>query len=432
MRRMPLHPSAVIGRKKETLMSEKRVVVTGMGTINSLGKNVEEFWTGLENGASGISRIERFNTEVLISKVAGQIKDYDPLDYFEKRALRRLSVFISYGLIAAKEAVADSGLDFSSTDPYRCGCITGSGIGGIYEIEEQVNVMNEKGLDRVSPFLIIRMINDMLPGRLSMAYNLKGANYSTTTACASSAHAILESYNTIKRNELDIIVTGGAEAPITQLSLAAFCSLHALSTGFNDNPTASSRPFDKDRDGFVIAEGSGILILEEMEHAKKRGAKIYGEIVGYGNTADAHHDTAPAPRAEGGRRAMAQAIKMAGIGLDQISWINAHGTSTKANDLNETLGIKDLFKDLAYKIPVSSIKSMLGHSLGAAAAIEAIASMKAIEKGIIPPTINYTTPDEEIDLDYVPNTARDKALNYVLSNSFGFGGHNGVLLFGKI
>lgn len=413
-------------------MSERRVVITGLGTVNSLGNTVDEFWKNAVNGVSGISNITQFDTELYTSKVAGQIKNLDPHTYYDRRQIRRISTFINYGMIAASQAVKDSGLDFENMDPTRSGVITGSGIGGIQDIEEQVTLMNEKGANRISPFLIIRMISDMLPGRITMAYNIKGPNYSTTTACASAAHAILESFNTIKRGDADVMVTGGAEAPVTQLSVGAFCSLHALSTGFNDEPAKSSRPFDKDRDGFVIAEGSGMLILEEYEHAKKRGAKIYGEFLGFGNTADAHHDTAPAPRAEGGRRAMEQALKMAKLSPSKISWINAHGTSTKANDLNETLAVKDLFGADAGRIPVSSMKSMTGHSLGAAAAIEAIGSLKAIESGIIPPTINYATPDEDMDLDYVPNESRQTKVDYVISNSFGFGGHNGVLLFGKI
>jgi 3-oxoacyl-[acyl-carrier-protein] synthase II len=293
-------------------------------------------------------------------------------------------------------------------------------------------VLREKGIDRISPFFIIKMITDMIPGKISMKYNLKGPNFSVSSACASSAHSMITAFSMVKYGYADIMVTGGVEAPITDLTLGAFCSLKALSTGYNDTPERASRPFDGKRDGFVIAEGAGTLIFEEYEHAIRRGARIYGEILGTGATADAFHDTAPAPRGEGGRRAMELALKEGCIEKEKVEYINAHGTSTKANDLNETLSVKDLFGDYAKKLAISSTKSMTGHTLGASAAIEAIASLLTMQNGIIPPTINYENPEPELDLDYVPNIAREKKVDYVLSNSFGFGGHNGVLLLGRI
>ncbi len=411
---------------------ERRVVITGLGTLNPLGNSVPEYWNNLIGGKCGIVKFNDFPMEKYTSKIAGTLKNFDPLLRLDKKEIRRLSKFVIYGLTAAIEAVNDAGMDWNFYSPERVGVITGSGIGGIEEIEkENINMVNN-GADRVSPFLIIKMITDILPGKISMRYGLKGSNFSVTTACASSAHAIMSAFWDIKNGLIDAAITGGSEAPLTPLSIAAFCSIQALSTAFNDEPEKASRPFDAKRDGFIIAEGAGMLILEEYEHAKKRGANIYAELLGAGNTADAHHDTAPAPRAEGGRRAMEQAIRIAGIDKEKIGYVNAHGTSTKANDLNETLAIKDLFGDHAKKIPVSSNKSMTGHMLGATAAVEAIASILVMKKGIIPPTINYETPDAEMDLDYVPNKAREQKVDYVISNSFGFGGHNGVLLFGKI
>ena len=411
---------------------ERRVVVTGLGTINPLGNNVEQFWNNLIIGKSGIKKIDKFDVSKIASRIAGMITNFNSEDYFDKRELRRLSTFIIYGLVAADEAMKDSHLDLERENLERIGTITGSGIGGIEEIENQCDVLREKGIDRISPFFIIKMITDMMPGKISMKYNLKGPNFSVSSACASSAHSMITAFNMIKYGYADIMVTGGVEASITELTLGAFCALRALSTGYNDTPERASRPFDGKRDGFVIAEGGGTLIFEEYEHAKRRGARIYGEIFGTGSTADAFHDTAPAPRGEGGERAMELALREGKIEKEKVGYINAHGTSTKANDLNETLAVKDLFGDHAKKLAISSTKSMTGHTLGASAAIEAIASLLTIKNGIIPPTINYENPDPELDLDYVPNIAREKKVDYVLSNSFGFGGHNGVLLFGRI
>jgi 3-oxoacyl-[acyl-carrier-protein] synthase II len=411
---------------------ERRVVITGLGTINPLGNNVEQFWNNLIAGKSGLKKIDKFDVSKITSRIAGMITNFNSEDYFDKRELRRLSTFIMYGLVATDEAVKDSHLDLERENHERIGVITGSGIGGIEEIENQHDVLREKGIDRISPFFIIKMITDMIPGKISMKYNLKGPNFSVSSACASSAHSMITAFSMVKYGYADIMVTGGVEAPITDLTLGAFCSLKALSTGYNDTPERASRPFDGKRDGFVIAEGAGTLIFEEYEHAIRRGARIYGEILGTGATADAFHDTAPAPRGEGGRRAMELALKEGCIEKEKVEYINAHGTSTKANDLNETLSVKDLFGDYAKKLAISSTKSMTGHTLGASAAIEAIASLLTMQNGIIPPTINYENPEPELDLDYVPNIAREKKVDYVLSNSFGFGGHNGVLLLGRI
>lgn len=410
---------------------ERRVVITGMGTINPLGNDVNTFWNNLIRGKSGVKTIKRLDLTDMKSTVAGIIEGFSPEDILSKKEIKRNTDFIVYALWAAEQAMRNSGIDIEKEDPNRLGIITGSGIGGLKEIEEQHTVLMNRGPLRISPFLIIKMISDMLPGKLSMKYGFKGTNFSVTSACASASHAMIEAFHNIRFGITDVIMTGGSEAPITPLGIGGFNALNALARSHNDEPEKASRPFERNRDGFVIAEGSAIFIFEEYEHAKKRGANILAEIFGTGSTADAFHETAPAPRGEGGRRAMAEAIKEAKIGLEDIGYINAHGTSTHLNDKNESEAIRDLFGDYADKLPVSSIKSMIGHTLGASAAVAAVASVKVINEGIIPPTINYDEPDPECDLYYVPNKAIEKKVDYTLTNSFGFGGHNGVLLIGK-
>ncbi|MCD6579890.1 beta-ketoacyl-ACP synthase II [bacterium] len=410
---------------------EKRVMITGMGTINPLGNDVKTFWNNLTQGKSGIKKIKRLDLTDMKSIVAGVITGFSPEDILSKKEIKRNTDFILYALWAAEQAMKDSGLDIEKENPNRLGIITGSGIGGIKDIEEQHTILLAKGPLRISPFLIVKMIADMVPGKLSMKYGFKGTNYSIASACASSTHAMIEAFHNIKFGVADIVMTGGSEAPITPIGLGGFNALNALSKQYNDEPEKSSRPFEKNRDGFVVAEGAAIFIFEEYEHAKKRGAHIYAEVMGAGSTADAFHETAPAPRAEGGRRAMEEAVRESKISLEDIGYINAHGTATRLNDKNETEAIKDMFGDHAKKLAISSIKSMIGHTLGASGAVASVASIMAINTGIIPPTINYDEPDPECDLYYVPNKAIERKVDYTLTNSFGFGGHNGVLLIGK-
>ena len=411
---------------------ERRVVITGMGTINPLGNDVKTFWNNLIHGKSGVKKIDTLDLTDMKSIVAGMITGFSPEDILSKKEIKRNTDFIVYALWSAEQAMKNSGLDLEKEDLNHIGVITGSGIGGIKDIEEQHAVLLNRGPLRISPFLIIKMIADMLPGKLSMKYGFKGTNYSVTSACASASHAMINAFYNVKFGLADIVLTGGAEAPITPLGVGGFNALNALSAKYNNEPERASRPFEKNRDGFVIAEGAAMFVFEEYEHAKKRGANILAEIHGVGSTADAYHETAPAPRGEGGRRAMEEAVKKANLSLEDIGYINAHGTSTKLNDKNETEAIKDMFGELAYKIPVSSIKSMIGHTLGASAAVAAVASIMVINEGIIPPTINYEEPDPDCDLFYVPNKAIEKKVDYTLTNSFGFGGHNGVLLIGKL
>jgi 3-oxoacyl-[acyl-carrier-protein] synthase II len=358
------------------------------------------------------------------------VKDFDPSLYIDKKECRRMDRFTQFAVAASKMAMADSKLKDELINPNRFGVCVGSGIGGMETMEAQYNILREKGPGRVSPFMIPMMISNIAAGNISIVLNAKGPNTTIVTACASSTNAIGEAYKTVQRGDADIMITGGTEASITPLSLAGFCAMKALSTR-NDDPKTASRPFDKDRDGFVMGEGAGMLIIEDLEHAVNRGAQIYGEIVGYGASGDAYHITAPAPDADGAYRAMLMAVEDAGIKPCNIDYINAHGTSTGLNDKLETLAIKRLLEEDASKVAVSSTKSMMGHLLGAAGAVEAIACLMAIDEGIIPPTINYTTPDEECDLDYVPNKARNKEIVYTMSNSLGFGGHNASIILKK-
>ncbi|ADL07821.1 beta-ketoacyl-ACP synthase II [Thermosediminibacter oceani] len=412
-------------------MQKQRVVITGLGVISPVGTGKDKFWKSLLEGKSGIDYITRFNCDEFPTKFAGEVKDYNPEEYIEKKELKRLDRFAQFGIGAAKMAIDDAGLDLSSVDATRVGVVLGCGIGGVETWEEQHRVLIEKGLKRVSPFFIPMMISNMAAGQISMFFNLKGPNYTVVTACASSTTAIGEAFRILQRNEADVMITGGTEAPITPLSLAGFSSMKALSTR-NEDPSRASRPFDKDRDGFVMGEGAGILVMETLEHALKRGARIYAEVLGYGCTADAYHLTQPAPEGEGAKRAMLAAIRDAGIQPEEIDYINAHGTSTPLNDKYETMAIKGVFGEHAYKLLISSTKSMTGHLLGAAGAVEAIASVMTVYTDEVHPTINYENPDPECDLNYVPNTPVKKTINVALSNSMGFGGHNATIIIGKI
>lgn len=408
---------------------DRRVVVTGLGVISPIGNTINDFWTSLKEGKSGISKIERFDVSEYTTQIAGEVKDFDYSKYLGRKDAKRMDRFTQFAVCAAGQALDDSGLDVNKLDMTRFGTILGSGIGGIETLEEQHQRLLEKGPNRVSPFLIPMMISNMVSGHVSMQYGAKGPNTTVVTACASGTNAIGDAYHVIKRGDADFMFSGGAEASITPIGISGFCSMKAMSTR-NDEPTKASRPFDKDRDGFVMSEGSGILILEEYEHAKNRGAKIYGEIVGFGYTADAHHITAPAPEGEGGSRSMKMAIDTAGIQTSDIDYINAHGTSTPLNDKYETMAIKNLFKEDAYNLVVNSTKSMAGHLLGASGAVEAIATLLSIQNSYVHRTLNHMEPGEDMDLDYVPN-GKEMNINYALSNSLGFGGHNATLAFKK-
>lgn len=410
-------------------MTRRRVVVTGLGAVTPLGIGVDVFWDGLLAGRSGIGPItiiqdiERFST-----RIGGEVKDFKPDDFMEHKEAKRMDRFAQLAVAAAKMAVKDSGLDMSGGNAENTGVLIGSGIGGIRTLEDEIKTMVAKGPGRISPFLIPMMIPDMAAGQVSIILGAKGPNHATVSACASGSHSIGDSFRIIEHGEAEVMLCGGAEAGISEVALAGFGAARALSTR-NDDPATASRPFDAERDGFVMGEGAGIIILESLEHAQARGAKIYAEIVGYGATADAYHMTAPAENGEGAARAMSMAIRDAGLKPEDIDYINAHGTSTHANDFCETAAIKKTFGEHAYKIPVSSIKSMIGHLLGAAGGVEAVATVLTLKNGIIPPTINYRTPDPECDLDYVPNKPRQQDVKVALSNSFGFGGHNAVLAF---
>lgn len=408
-------------------MEKKRVVVTGVGAVTPVGTDVETTWENIKNGVSGIGRLTRLDADQFPVKVAAEINDFDVEKYIDKKEARRMDRFTHYAVAASKMAVEDAKLEITEENGPRIGVWIGSGIGGMETYEEQFKIFNEKGARRVSPFFVPMMIPDMAAGQVSIALGAKGINTCTVTACASGAHSIGDAFKVIQRGDADAMITGGAEAPLTNMAVAGFCSAKALT--FNEDPVTACRPFDKNRSGFVMGEGAGILVLEELEHALARGAHIYAEIVGYGATGDAFHITSPAPGGEGGVRAMRQALEEAGLQPEDIDYINAHGTSTELNEKYETMAIKEVFGEQAYKVAVSSTKSMTGHLLGAAGAVEAIISVKTIEDGIVPPTINYETPDPECDLDCVPNQARQQKVRAVLSNSLGFGGHNAALVF---
>ena len=408
---------------------KNRVVITGLGAITPLGNSVEKFWNNIMVGCCGIDYIKAFKADNFKVKIAAEVKDYNPEDFIEKKEVKRMDRFCQFSLIAAKEAIKDSNLDISKEDPYKIGVIVGSGIGGFSTIEKEEENLINKGPNRVSPLIIPMIISNMAPGTIAIKNGIKGVCSTVVTACATGTNAIGDAFRLIKDGYQEVVIAGGTEASITPLAMAGFTNLTALSNSTDLN--RASIPFDKERNGFVMGEGAGIVVLEELNHALKRGAHIYGEIVGYGSTCDAYHMTSPDPEGEGAMRAMEDAIKEAGINKDEISYINAHGTGTEYNDKFETLAIKRLFGDYAYKIPVSSTKSMTGHLLGAAGAVEAIVSIKALQEGYIPPTIGYKVKDEDCDLDYVPNKGRKADLTYALSNSLGFGGHNASLLIKK-
>lgn len=411
-------------------MEKRRVVVTGVGAVSPVGNSAEESWDAVLNGKSGIGPLTRLDSEQFPVKVAAEVKDFDIEEYISRKDARKMDRFTHYALASSIMAMKDAGLELDEETALRTGVWIGSGIGGMETHEQQFKIFQEKGYRRVSPFFVPMMIPDMASGQVSIHFGAKGINSCTVTACASGTNSIGDAFEVIKRGDADVMITGGAEAPITTMSVAGFCSNTALS--LNPDPATASRPFDKERDGFVIGEGAGILILEEYEHAVKRGAKIYAELVGYGSTGDAHHITAPAPEGEGGARAMKQAIDEAEISPDKIDYINAHGTSTPYNDLFETIAAKTVFGEHAYKLAMSSTKSMTGHLLGAAGGLEAIFTVKALQEGILPPTMNYVNEDPECDLDYVANKARKADIQYAMSNSLGFGGHNASLVFKKI
>ena len=408
---------------------ERRCVITGMGAITPLGNDTASFWDGLKNGKNGIGYITKFDTTDYKVKIAGEVKDFNAELYISKKETKRNDLYSIYAVAAATQAVEESGLNLEEIDHDRFGVIIGSGIGGLQTIQEQVTKLCEKGPSKVSPLFIPMAIGNMAAGNVAIKFGAKGICENIVTACATGTNCIGEAFRAIKHGYNDVILAGGTEASITGIGVAGFTNLTALST--NSEPSKASRPFDKNRDGFVMGEGSGVLVLEELEHALKRGAKIYGEVVGYGANCDTYHITSPCPDGSGAAKAMKLAMAEAGITPKEVGYVNAHGTSTHANDSGETMAIKLALGDCAKTTAVSSTKSMTGHLLGAAGAIEAIACVKALEEGFIPPTINYETPDEECDLDYVPNTGRKADIKYALSNSLGFGGHNGVLCFKK-
>jgi 3-oxoacyl-[acyl-carrier-protein] synthase II len=406
---------------------KRRVVVTGMGAITPVGNDVATTWRALLDGKSGAAPITHFDAANFPVKFAAEVKDFDPLAYMERKEAKRADQFTQYAVGAANQAMTDAGLAIQNgIDPDRIGVIVGSGIGGLRSFEEQHDVYRQRGPGKISPFFIPMFISDIAAGIVSMQFNAKGPNYATVSACATSAHAIGDAYRTIQYGDADVMITGGAEATVTPMAIGGFANMKALSER-NDSPETASRPFDATRDGFVMGEGSGLVILEELEHARARGARIYAEIVGYGATGDAYHLTAPAPGGEGAQRAMKRALKDASLRPEDIQYINAHGTSTPANDLNETLAIKAVFGDSAKTVNVSSTKSATGHMLGAAGAVEFLICALVVGDGTIPPTINYETPDPECDLDYTPNKPVKREVNAALSNSFGFGGHNTTL-----
>ncbi len=412
-------------------MAEKRCVITGLGVVSPLGSTIETFWNNCLSGKSGVSRISCFDPEGFPTRIAGQVDGFMAEDVFAKKEIRRADIVQLYSLYAAKLALEDANLDLEKCDRNRCGCIIGSGIGGIRTFENQHSTLLEKGHSKVSPFFIPMMISDMCAGSIALKYGLKGTNYATVSACSSAGHALCNSYVSILRGESDLVVSGGSECALTPLALAGFCSARALSTR-NDEPEKASRPFDIDRDGFVMGEGSAVVILEEYEHARRRGARIYAELCGIGQSCDAYHITAPAPNGEGAARAMRSAIDDAGIAPEEINYINSHGTSTGLGDIAEVDAIKTVFGDHAYKIAVNSTKSMTGHLLGAAGAVESAVCALSLYHGVIHPTINLDNPDPKCDLDFVPEGKREVEIKYALSNSFGFGGHNVSLLFKSV
>ncbi len=406
----------------------KRVVVTGLGAVTPVGNDVPALWASLLAGRSGVARISTFDPSALNSQIAAEVKGFDPALYLNPKEIKRTERFSQFAVAASKQAVKDSGFDVSQGDPFRAGVIIGCGMGSMRLIEQEHTVLSTKGPGKLSPFMIPMLIANMGSGQTAISLGFKGPNFCTTTACASGAHGVGEAFRAVQRGEVDAMIGGGTESCITPLSVGGFCALQALSRR-NSDPAKASRPFDKERDGFVIGEGAGVMLLEELEHAKRRGAKIYAEIVGYGMTADAFHMTAPDERGEGAAHAMSRALEDAGLRVEDVTYINAHGTSTALNDKIETLAIKKTFKASAKTVAISSTKSMTGHLIGGAGGVEAVISVLAIKEGVMPPTINYEHPDPDCDLDYIPNTPRKAKVNVVLSNSLGFGGHNATVVF---
>jgi 3-oxoacyl-[acyl-carrier-protein] synthase II len=409
----------------------RRVVVTGLGTVNPIAQNVPDYWRGLLAGHSGIAPITQFDTTAYKVHFGGEVKDWKPEAFLPSKQARHLDRFAQFAMVAAKQAIADSGFSVDKDDPFRCGAIIGSGIGGMNEFEEQHSRYLNGGPGRINPFTIPKMIANSASGTVSIEFGLMGPNTAVSTACSSAGHAMSDAYHAIKWDLADVMIAGGSEAAITTMGLGAFIACKALSTR-NDTPEIASRPFDKDRDGFVLSEGAGIVVLEEYEHARRRSAPVYAEILGVGNTADAYHITAPHEEGIGAARSMQLALKMAHLNPDQVDYINAHGTSTQLGDVAETKAIKRVFGPHAYKLAISSTKSLIGHLLGASGGVELIACALTIKNAVVHPTINYTTPDPDCDLDYVPNRPREARVRRVLSNSFGFGGHNSTLVLGAV
>ena len=409
---------------------KRRVVITGIGAVTPLGNTIEETWENLIDGKSGVGPLTRLDADIFPVKIAAEIKDFDIEQYVEKKEARKMDRFTHYALAASIMAMKDSGLTITEEIAPRVGVWIGSGIGGMETYENQYVTFQERGVRRVSPFFVPMMIPNMASGQVSIHFGAKGINSCSVTACASGTNSIGDAFKVIQRGDADAMITGGAEAPIVNMAVAGFCSSTALS--LNPDAEIASRPFDANRDGFVIGEGAGILVLEEYEFAKARGAKIYAEVVGYGSTGDAHHITAPAPEGEGAARAIMQALEDGGVNPSEVGYINAHGTSTPYNDLFETKAVKTVFGEHAYNLAMSSTKSMTGHLLGAAGGVEAIFTALALKEGVLPPTINLTTPDPECDLDYIPNTARNQFVKYAMSNSLGFGGHNASIVLKKV
>jgi 3-oxoacyl-[acyl-carrier-protein] synthase II len=406
----------------------ERIFITGLGLITPLGHDVRTTWEGLVAGRSGVGRITLFDASGLPAQIAAEVKDFDPDALFGRREARRMDRFTQFAMVAAGQALQDAGLNVTDANAHRIGAVIGSGVGGITSIVEQLGVLSTRGPRRISPFLIPMMLPDTAPGQVAISHGLKGPNFAVTSACATGANAIGEAAEVIRRGAADAMLAGGAEAGIVSLALAGFTVMQAVSTR-NDDPDHACRPFDATRDGFVMGEGSGVVVLESESHARARAARLHAELVGYGATADAYHITAPDETGDGAARAMQVALDSAGIRPDQIDYLNAHGTATELNDKGETAAIKAVFGAHAYQLPVSSTKSMTGHLLGAAGSLEAIISILALNEGILPPTINYEHPDPDCDLDYIPNEARGADIDYAMSNSFGFGGHNACLIF---
>ncbi len=418
------------------MLKKRRVVVTGLGVVSPIGNSIADFWKSLLEGKSGVKRLECFDPTHFTCKIAAEVRNFDPSAYLSPKEMKRMDRFVQFAVVSSKMAIADSKLDLDKEDRDRIGVLIGSGIGGLHTVESEhkqyIRLGEEKGPDRISPFLIPMLIVNMATGQTSISLGLKGPSSAVATACATGNHAIGDAFKVIQRGDADAMVCGGAEAAITHMGFGGFCALKALSTSYNDQPERASRPFDKNRDGFIIGEGAGVVILEEMEHAVKRNAPIYCEMIGYGMSGDAYHMTAPDPEGNGGVRCMNASLKDAGIKPEDVTYINAHGTSTLYNDKIETLAIKKVFGPHAKKLAISSTKSVMGHMLGAAGGAELIVCALAIKEGIIPPTINYETPDPDCDLDYVPNKPRASKIKVALSNALGFGGHNATLIARKV